>query len=55
MESKNIIIPPVPLIQEFNQQVEIIDNSISFCEKENEILTELLSLLLAKIGQLKQS
>lgn len=51
MESKNIIIPPVPLIQEFNKQVEIIDNSISFCEKENEKLVELQSLLLAKMGQ----
>ncbi|MEE0119376.1 MAG: restriction endonuclease subunit S [Bacteroidaceae bacterium] len=51
MESKNIIIPPVPLIQEFNKQVEIIDNSISFCEKENEKLIELQSLLLAKMGQ----
>ena len=50
MESKNIIIPPVPLIQEFNKQVEIIDNSISFCEKENEKLIELQSLLLAKMG-----
>lgn len=51
MESKNIIIPPAPLIQEFNKQVEIIDNSISFCEKENEKLIELQSLLLAKMGQ----
>ena len=51
MESKIIIIPPVPLIQEFNKQVEIIDNSISFCEKENEKLIELQSLLLAKMGQ----
>ena len=40
MESKNIVIPPIPLIQEFNKQVEIIDNSISFCEKENLKLTE---------------
>ena len=51
MESKNIIIPPVPLIQEFNKQVEIIDNSISFCKKENEKLIELQSLLLAKMGK----
>ena len=51
MESKNIIIPPAPLIQEFNKQVEIIDNSISFCEKENKKLIEFQSLLLAKMGQ----
>ncbi len=51
MESKNIIIPPVPLIQEFNKQVEIIDNSISFCKKENEKLIELQSLFLAEMGQ----
>ena len=51
MESRSIVIPPTQLIQEFNKQVEIIDNSISFCEKENEKLTELQSLLLAKMGQ----
>ena len=51
MESKNIIIPPAPLIQEFNKQIEIIDNSISFCEKENKKLIEFQSLLLAKMGQ----
>ena len=51
MESRGIVIPPTPLILEFNKQVEVIDNSISFCEKENEKLTELQSLLLAKMGQ----
>ena len=51
MESRNIVIPPTMLIREFNKQVEIIDNSISFCEKENEKLIELQSLLLAKMGQ----
>ncbi len=51
MESRNIVIPPTQLIQEFNKQVEIIDNSISLCEMENEKLTELQSLLLAKMGQ----
>ena len=51
MESRNIIIPSTLLIQEFNKQVEKIDNSISTCEMENEKLTELQSLLLAKMGQ----
>ena len=51
MESRNIVIPSTLLIQEFNKQVEIIENSISLCEMENEKLTELQSLLLAKMGQ----
>jgi type I restriction enzyme S subunit len=51
MESRNIVIPSTLLIQEFNKQVEIIDNSISLCEMENEKLTKLQSLLLAKMGQ----
>ena len=51
MESRNIVIPSTQLIQEFNKQVEIIDNSISLCEMENGILIELQSLLLAKMGQ----
>ena len=50
-ESRNIVIPSTLLIQEFNKQVEKIDNSISLCEMENEKLTELQSLLLAKMGQ----
>ncbi len=51
MESRNIVIPPTLLIHEFYKQVEIIDNSISLCEKENSKLTELQSLLSAKMGQ----
>ena len=51
MESRNIVIPSTLLIQEFNKRVEKIDNSISLCEMENEKLTELQSLLLAKMGQ----
>jgi len=51
MESRGIVIPSPQLILKFNKQVEIIDNSILFCEKENEKLTELQSLLLAKMGQ----
>ena len=51
MESRSIVVPPIQLIREFNKQVEIIDNSISLYENENEKLTELQSLLLAKMGQ----
>ena len=51
MEGREIKIPPKQMIQEFSDKVEIIDNSISLCEVENEILTELQSLLLAKMGQ----
>lgn len=51
MESKNIVVPPTLLIREFNKQIEIIDNSIVLCEIENLKLTELQSLLLAKMGQ----
>lgn len=51
MESRSIVVPPALLVREFNEYVEIIDNSISLCEKENSKLTELQSLLLAKMGQ----
>ena len=51
MESRSIVMPPTLLVREFNEYVEIIDNSISLCEKENSKLTELQSLLLAKMGQ----
>ena len=51
MESRGIIIPSTWLLHEFNNKVEIIDNSISLYEKENSKLTELQSLLLAKMGQ----
>ena len=51
MESRNIVVPPTLLIREFNKQIEIIDNSIVLCEIENLKLTELQSLLLAKMGQ----
>ena len=51
LEGREIKIPPKQMIQEFSDKVEIIDNSISFCEKENEKLIELQSLLLAKMGQ----
>ena len=51
MQNKKIILPPIELIIEFNEQMEIIDNNIATCEQQNEKLTELQSLLLAKMGQ----
>ena len=50
-EGRGIMIPSMLMTQEFNDKVEIIDKSISICEQENEELTELQSLLLAKMGQ----
>ena len=51
IEVKDIIIPPYKLMQEFNDKVEVIDNAIETREKENFKLTELQSLLLAKMGK----
>jgi hypothetical protein len=51
MESKKIVVPPKLIICEFNNQVDIIENSTSLFDKENKKLTELQSLLLAKMGQ----
>lgn len=51
MEGMEIIIPPHQLVQEFNDKVETIDKVIEMCEQENSKLTELQSLLLAKMGQ----
>lgn len=51
MEEREIMIPSTQIIQEFNNNVEIIDKSISTFEQENSKLTELQSLLLAKMGQ----
>ena len=51
MERFEITLPPKELIKEFSKQTEIIDTSIATYEMENEKLTELQSLLLAKIGQ----
>ena len=50
MEEREIMIPSTQIIQEFNNNVEIIDKSISTFEQENSKLTELQSLLLAKMG-----
>ncbi|MBR4920735.1 MAG: restriction endonuclease subunit S [Prevotella sp.] len=51
MEGKDIIIPPHQLVQNFNDEVEVIDKAIEIREQENIKLTELQSLLLAKMGQ----
>ena len=51
MESINITLPPEQLVIEFDNRAEIIDKSIALYEQENEKLTELQSLLLAKMGQ----
>lgn len=47
------IIPSLNYIKDFELQVQIIYNNRQLLEKENEKLTELQSLLLAKIGQIK--
>ena len=51
MERFEIVLPPEELTKEFSKQTEIIDKSIATYELENEKLTELQSLLLAKMGQ----
>ncbi len=51
MEAREIIIPPLSIISEFHDKVETIQESIRIRENETEKLTELLSLLLAKMGQ----
>ena len=44
-------IPPKDILLEFDGQMNVIHNHQSCIEQENEILTELQSLLLAKMGQ----
>ena len=51
MESINITLPPEQLVIEFDNRAEIIDKSIALYEQENEKLTELQSLLLARMGR----
>lgn len=55
MERFEILLPPEELVKEFSKQTETIDTSIATYELENEKLTELQSLLLAKMGQLKST
>ena len=45
------IIPSLNYIKDFELQVQIIYNNRQLLKKENEKLTELQSLLLAKMGQ----
>ena len=54
MEGMDILIPPYQSVKDFNDKVEIMDKSISIYEQENSKLSELHSLLLAKMGNLKQ-
>jgi type I restriction enzyme S subunit len=54
MEGMDILIPPLQSVKDFNNRVEIMDKSISIYEQENSKLSELQSLLLAKMGNLKQ-
>ena len=54
MEGMDILIPPYQFVKDFNDTVEIMDKSISIYEQENSKLSELQSLLLAKMGNLKQ-
>lgn len=51
MEDLQILIPSNHIMKEFHDKVEIIDKSIEFREQENEKLTELQSLLLARMGR----
>ena len=51
MEDLQIPIPSNQIMQEFFDEVEIIDKSIELREQENEKLTELQSLLLARMGK----
>jgi type I restriction enzyme S subunit len=51
MEGREIMIPPKQMIKEFNDKVEIIDKAITTFEQDNSKLTEIQSLLLAKMGQ----
>ena len=51
MDGKDVIIPPHQLVHKFNDEAEVIDKAIEIREQENSKLTELQSLLLAKIRQ----
>ena len=51
MEAMKVIIPPNNLVKEFNDKAEHIDEAIEVREQENTKLTELQSLLLAKMGK----
>ena len=45
------VVPPKDILLEFDSQMQIIHNNLCCIEQENEKLTELQSLLLAKMGQ----
>ena len=54
MEGKEIIIPPHQLVQKLNDEVEVIDKAIEIREQASSKLKELQSLLLARMGNIKQ-
>ena len=45
------LIPSMDLLYEFEKEMTVIHHHLSITEQENELLTELQSLLLAKMGQ----
>ena len=51
IESIPILIPKSKILNEIDGQLNIIDCGICLCKQENSKLTELQSLLLAKMGQ----
>jgi type I restriction enzyme S subunit len=51
IESIPIIIPNVKIIKALDEDLQLIDRRISIYQQENSKLTELQSLLLAKMGQ----
>ena len=50
-EVKDVIIPPIEIMIEYNLLVKSLYQSILIKQNENEKLTELQSLLLAKMGR----
>ena len=54
-EKIRVVYPPSDILVEFSQLLSIGNEMILLKMKENEKLTELQSLLLSKMGQLKQS
>ena len=51
IESFNIVIPPIEVLKDYTYQAGIIFTNTEIYKQENEKLTELQSLLLAKMGR----
>ena len=45
------VVPPKGILVNFDNQIQVIHNNLCRIEQENDKLTELQSLLLAKMGQ----